>query len=105
MMRHLPAELGAALVMAGDGKLRERLAAEAHDLPVAFPGFLGDRDQLAAALGAAARVMPSAARGSGRSRTCSARSTRQRWRARQRVLTGRRYPVTGFLRPGIPGSA
>lgn len=50
MFRRLPAELGAALVMVGDGKLREALMAEAAGLPVAFPGFMRDRDELAVAL-------------------------------------------------------
>jgi len=50
MMERLPPALGAALVMAGDGKLRERLVAQAAGLPVAFPGFLRDRAELAAAL-------------------------------------------------------
>ena len=47
MMRRLPPDLGAGLVMVGDGKLRERLAAQASDLPVALPGFIDDRDALA----------------------------------------------------------
>lgn len=50
MMRHLPENFGAALVMYGDGKLREQLMAGAWDLPIAMPGFLDDREQLAAAL-------------------------------------------------------
>ena len=50
MLRRLPPELGAGLVMYGDGKLRERLLAEAGNLPLAMPGFLDDREQLAAAL-------------------------------------------------------
>ncbi|MEG3179978.1 glycosyltransferase [Sphingomonas sp. LT1P40] len=50
MFRKLPAGLGAAMVMVGDGKLRERLAAEAADLPIAFPGFEKDRTELARAL-------------------------------------------------------
>ena len=36
--------------MIGDGKLRERLMAEAADLPIAFPGFEPDRQRLARAL-------------------------------------------------------
>lgn len=50
MVRQLPRELGAALVMIGDGKLRERLMAESRDLPIAFPGFETDRRELARAL-------------------------------------------------------
>lgn len=50
MMRHLPPELGAALVMIGDGKLRAKLEREAVDLPVAFTGFMSDRASLARAL-------------------------------------------------------
>ena len=50
MMRRLPRDLGAALVMVGDGKLRARLEAEAADLPVAFTGFEEDRGELARAL-------------------------------------------------------
>lgn len=50
MMRRLPADLGAALVMIGEGKLRERLRGEAHDLPVACVGFESDRAALARAL-------------------------------------------------------
>ena len=50
MFRRLPADLGAAMVMIGDGKLRERLAREATDLPIAFTGFEKDRAGLARAL-------------------------------------------------------
>ena len=50
MFRHLPQDLGAALVMIGDGKLRERLMAEAKGLAIAFPGFEKDRAELARAL-------------------------------------------------------
>lgn len=53
MMRLLPPELGAALVMIGDGKLRERLEAEARELPIAFTGFEADRARLARALASA----------------------------------------------------
>jgi alpha-1,6-mannosyltransferase len=53
MFRLLPTELGAAMVMIGDGKLRERMQAEADDLPVAFPGFEHDRAGLARALASA----------------------------------------------------
>ncbi len=50
MFRRLPKSLGAALVMIGDGKLREPLAAAAADLPIAFTGFERDRAELARAL-------------------------------------------------------
>lgn len=50
MFRLLPPDLGAALVMAGDGKLRVPLMAAAHGLPIAFPGFEPDRARLARAL-------------------------------------------------------
>jgi alpha-1,6-mannosyltransferase len=52
MFRSLPRELGAGLVMLGDGKLRETLEAQAaaEGLPVAFRGFEKDREGLARAL-------------------------------------------------------
>ncbi|OYY91475.1 MAG: glycosyl transferase family 1 [Sphingomonas sp. 28-66-16] len=50
MFRKLPEGLGAALVMIGDGKLRDRLMAESAGLPIAFPGFVQDRPALARAL-------------------------------------------------------
>ncbi|PCD02463.1 glycosyl transferase family 1 [Sphingomonas spermidinifaciens] len=50
MFRRLPASLGAAMVMIGDGKLRAPLAAAAADLPIAFTGFEKDRAGLARAL-------------------------------------------------------
>ena len=50
MMRRLPASFDAALVMIGDGKLREPLMAQARDVPVVFPGFEKDRSRLARAL-------------------------------------------------------
>ena len=50
MFRKLPPELGAAMVMIGDGKLREKLEAESRGLPIAFPGFEKDRPGLARAL-------------------------------------------------------
>ena len=52
MMRKLPANSGAALVLIGDGKLREKLEAEAKaaNLPIAFMGFVHDRAILARAL-------------------------------------------------------
>jgi alpha-1,6-mannosyltransferase len=53
LMRRLPPDLGAALVMLGDGKLRQQLIERARGLPVAFPGFLRDRNELANALASA----------------------------------------------------
>lgn len=50
MFRKLPADLGAAMVLMGDGKLRERLIAQSRGLPIAFPGFEKDRIELARAL-------------------------------------------------------
>ncbi|PJI86838.1 glycosyltransferase [Sphingomonas koreensis] len=50
MFRKLPRDLGAGLVLMGDGKLRERLMHEAQGLPIAFPGFEKDRIGLARAL-------------------------------------------------------
>lgn len=50
MFKKLPRELDAAMVMIGDGKLMDRLRAEARGLPIAFPGFEKDRAELARAL-------------------------------------------------------
>ncbi|VVT03715.1 Glycosyl transferase family 1 [Sphingomonas sp. EC-HK361] len=50
MFRRLPADFGAAMVMIGDGKLRDELMREAADLPIAFPGFERNRAELAKAL-------------------------------------------------------
>lgn len=50
MFRNLSPNLGAAMVMVGDGKLREPLAAAAADLPIAFTGFEKGRRELAHAL-------------------------------------------------------
>jgi alpha-1,6-mannosyltransferase len=50
MFRRLPRELGAAMVMIGDGKLREQLIAQSAGLPIAFPGYEKDRPGLARAL-------------------------------------------------------
>ena len=47
MMGRLPADLGASLVMVGDGKLRESLIAQTAGMPIALPGFIDDRDALA----------------------------------------------------------
>jgi len=50
MFRRLPPELGAAMVMIGDGKLRATLTEQAAGLPIAFTGFETDRARLARAL-------------------------------------------------------
>jgi alpha-1,6-mannosyltransferase len=50
MFRQLPRDLGAQMVLMGDGKLRETLIEEARGLPVVFPGFEAERDALARAL-------------------------------------------------------
>jgi alpha-1,6-mannosyltransferase len=50
MAHQLPRELDAALVMIGDGKLVEDLKARAAGLPVAFMGFIDDRERLARAM-------------------------------------------------------
>ncbi|GGB22240.1 hypothetical protein GCM10011380_09760 [Sphingomonas metalli] len=53
MFRHLPAELGASMVLIGDGKLRPALIEAAAGLPIVFPGFEADRARLARALASA----------------------------------------------------
>ncbi|HEU4960894.1 MAG TPA: glycosyltransferase [Sphingomonas sp.] len=53
MFRHLPSDLGAAMVMVGDGKLRAPLAEAACGLPIAFTGFEKSREELARALASA----------------------------------------------------
>jgi len=50
MFRELPPEFGAAMVMIGDGKLREKLIEETRGLAIAWPGFEEDRPGLARAL-------------------------------------------------------
>ena len=50
MFRHLPPEMDAGLVLVGDGKLRDKLEAQAAGLPIAFMGFVSDRPTLARAL-------------------------------------------------------
>ena len=45
--KRLPPRWSAALVMLGDGKERETLAAETEGLNAHFPGFVDDRDELA----------------------------------------------------------
>ena len=47
MMRRLPADLDASLIMVGDGKLRESLIEQTAGMPIALPGFVDDRDALA----------------------------------------------------------
>jgi len=53
MFRELPPSLGASLVMLGDGKLRETLMEAAQGLPVAFPGYVSDRAEIARMLASA----------------------------------------------------
>jgi alpha-1,6-mannosyltransferase len=50
MFKQLPRDLGAAMVLMGDGKLRDVLIEEARGLPIAFPGYETDRPTLARAL-------------------------------------------------------
>lgn len=50
MFRQLPPELDAALLMIGDGKLRDGLMQAATGLPVHFAGFVDDRARLATML-------------------------------------------------------
>jgi len=50
MFKRLPADLGAAMVLIGDGKLRDHLVEETHGMPVAFTGFQAHRADLARAL-------------------------------------------------------
>lgn len=50
MFKQLPRDLGAAMVLMGDGKLRDVLIDEAKGLPIAFPGYETDRAALARAL-------------------------------------------------------
>ncbi len=53
MFRALPQALGASMVLVGDGKLRAPLMEAAQGLPVAFPGYIGDRAELARLLASA----------------------------------------------------
>jgi alpha-1,6-mannosyltransferase len=53
MFKQLPRDLGAAMVLMGDGKLRDTLIEEARGLPIAFPGYETDRLALARALASA----------------------------------------------------
>ncbi|MEP0191374.1 MAG: glycosyltransferase [Erythrobacter sp.] len=50
MFKQLPREMGASMVLVGDGKLSETLQEEARGLPIAFPGYETDRKALARAL-------------------------------------------------------
>ncbi len=53
MMRQLPPEFGASLIMLGDGKLRDQLIEQAAGLRVILPGYTADRAELAVALASA----------------------------------------------------
>lgn len=53
MFRSLPRELGATLLLLGEGKLRGPLLAANGDLPLIAPGFVEDRAALARALASA----------------------------------------------------
>lgn len=53
MFRELPPELGASLVLIGDGKLREPLFEASRGLNVALPGYCASRAQLARILASA----------------------------------------------------
>ncbi|MEO0464728.1 MAG: glycosyltransferase [Pseudomonadota bacterium] len=50
MFKQLPRELGAQMVLMGDGKLSDTLKEEAKGLPIAFPGYETNRRELARAL-------------------------------------------------------
>jgi alpha-1,6-mannosyltransferase len=47
MFRELPPELGASMLLIGDGKLRAELVDAARGLPIALPGYCADRALLA----------------------------------------------------------
>lgn len=53
MFRLLPPELGAAMVLVGDGKLRASMAEAAQGLPIALPGYCANRHELARLLASA----------------------------------------------------
>lgn len=53
MMQQLPPDLGATLLLLGEGRGRDRLQELAQGLPVRFPGYLDDRRELAALLASA----------------------------------------------------
>jgi len=50
MFKQLPRDLGAVMVLMGEGKLRHVLMEEARGLPIAFPGYESNRAALARAL-------------------------------------------------------
>ncbi len=50
MFKNLPPELGAGMVLLGEGKLRESLIEQSQGLPIAFPGYVTNRKDLATAL-------------------------------------------------------
>ncbi len=50
MFKNLPADLGAQMVLLGEGKLRETLIEQSRGLPIAFPGYITNRQDLATAL-------------------------------------------------------
>ncbi len=53
MFRALPADLGASMILVGDGKLRDSLAEAARGLRVVLPGYCADRAKLARLLASA----------------------------------------------------
>jgi alpha-1,6-mannosyltransferase len=53
MFRALPPELGASMMLIGDGKLRADLAQATQGLPVVLPGYCADRVKLARLLASA----------------------------------------------------
>jgi alpha-1,6-mannosyltransferase len=53
MFRELPPDLGAAMILIGDGKLRDTLVDASRGLPVLLPGYCADRTRLACLLASA----------------------------------------------------
>jgi alpha-1,6-mannosyltransferase len=53
MFRELPPELGASMILIGEGKLRDNLVEAARGLPVVLPGYCADRAGLARLLASA----------------------------------------------------
>lgn len=53
MMKHLPPELGATLVLLGEGRGEERIRAMSKGLNISMPGYIDDRDKMARALASA----------------------------------------------------
>jgi alpha-1,6-mannosyltransferase len=47
MFRELPPELGASMILIGEGKLRDSMIEAARGLPVVLPGYCADRAELA----------------------------------------------------------